>query len=163
MAAAANGLGAVHGGGWAEGVCKLGLNPKGLEQVGAGSWDSWESTLERPEELTMRGVWSDDTSGVSGLKEMSTGGLRLDTLVSTDTLLACCSLPKACLSLLPWRLTSGSEMRAWPALVSSLLSACRGDAKCTERPPTDAPRAKEECVAGEAVLPLARRLSWRPK
>lgn len=67
MAAAANGLGAVHGGGWAEGVCKLGLNPKGLEQVGAGSWDSWESTLERPEELTMRGVWSDDTSGVSGL------------------------------------------------------------------------------------------------
>ena len=41
--------------------------------------------------------------GVEGtdLKEMSTGGLHLDTLVSTDTLLThCCSLPKACLSLL---------------------------------------------------------------
>ena len=67
-AIAANGLRAAVGGKFAEGVCKFWLELKGLEALGAWSGDSSASTLERPEELTMRGVWSDDISGVSGLQ-----------------------------------------------------------------------------------------------
>lgn len=66
MAIAANGLGAVLGGGLAEGVCRFWLELEGLEALAAGSGDSL-STLERPEELTTQGAWSNDISGVSGL------------------------------------------------------------------------------------------------
>lgn len=66
-AIAANGLGAALGDTFAENDCNFWLELRGLEALGAWSGASSASTLERLEELTMRGVWSDDISGVSGL------------------------------------------------------------------------------------------------
>lgn len=53
---------------------------KGLEAAGTESVVSLPSMLERPEELTMRGVRSDDTSGVSGLHMIT---LRISCLSSS--------------------------------------------------------------------------------
>lgn len=50
-----------------EDFCRPWLEFGGLEAFGVSQGDSPERILERPEELTMRGVRSDATSGVSGL------------------------------------------------------------------------------------------------